>query len=60
MRIAERYLDHLAAANVAESLRETVGDICKRIRKDGKSYRAINPWNPEDFQTLNYLAYGEH
>lgn len=56
----ERYLDHLAAANVAESLRETVGDICKRIRKDGKSYRAINPWNPEDFQTLNYLAYGEH
>ena len=56
----ERYLDHLAAANVAESLRETVGDICKRARKDGKSYRAINPWNPEDFQTLQYLAYGEH
>lgn len=56
----ERYIDHLAAASVAESLRETVGDICKRTRKDGKSYRAINPWDPEDFQTLQYLARGEH
>lgn len=56
----ERYLDHLAAASVAESLKETVGDICKRIRKDGKSYRAINPWDTQDFQTLQYLARGEH
>lgn len=56
----ERYLDHLAAASVAESLKDIVGDICKRTRKDGKSYRAINPWNPEDFRTLQYLARGEH
>lgn len=56
----ERYLDHLAAANVAESLMETVDGICKRTRKDGKSYRAINPWDPEDFRTLQYLARGEH
>ncbi len=56
----ERYLDHLAAANVSESLRETVGDICERIRKDGKSYRALNPWDTEDFQTLQFLSRGEH
>ncbi len=56
----ERYLDHLAAAGVAETLKETVGDICKRTKKDGKSYRALNPWNPEDFRTLQYLARGEH
>ena len=55
----ERYLDH-AAAHVAESLLETVGDICRRIRKDGKNHRAIHPWNPEDFQTLQFLARGEN
>jgi hypothetical protein len=55
----ERYLDHMAAANVAQSLKETVGDICRRKKKAGKSYRAINPWDSEDFQTLQYLARGE-
>jgi DNA-binding MarR family transcriptional regulator len=56
----ERYLDHLASANIAETLQETAGDICKRIRKDGKNHRALNPWNAEDFQTLQFLARGEH
>jgi len=55
----ERYLDHLAAARVAESLKETVGDICRRKQKAGKSYRAINPWDTQDFRTLQFLARGE-
>jgi hypothetical protein len=55
----ERYLDHIAAASVAESLQETVGGICRRIQRDGKSYRAINPWDSEDFQTLQFLARGQ-
>jgi hypothetical protein len=56
----ERYLDHLASANIAETLQETAGDICKRIRKDGKSHRALNPWNKDDYRTLQFLAQGEH
>ena len=56
----ERYLDHLASANIAETLQETAGDICRRIRKDSKSHRALNPWNKEDNQTLQFLARGEH
>lgn len=56
----ERYLDHLASASIADTLHETAGDICRRIRKDGKSHRALNPWNREDFQTLEFLARGEH
>ena len=56
----ERYLNHLASANMAESLHETAGDICRRIRKDGKSHRALNPWNKDDYQTLQFLARGEH
>jgi hypothetical protein len=56
----ERYLDHLASANISATLKETAGDICKRIRKDGKSHRALNPWNKEDYQTLQFLALGEN
>lgn len=55
----ERYLDHVAAAHVSDSLIETVGTICKRIRKNGKNHRAIQPWGAEDFQTLQFLARGE-
>ena len=56
----ERYLDHVAAAHVADNLLETVGDICQRIRKDGQTHRAIHPWNSEDFKTLQFLARGEN
>ena len=49
----------MAAARVAESLKETVGDICRRKQKAGKAYRAINPWDAEDFRTLQFLARGE-
>lgn len=56
----QRYLDHLASANVAENLQERIGKICKRVRKNGNSHRAINPWNPLDFQTLQFLALGQH
>ena len=56
----ERDLDRVAAAHLADRLLETAGDICKRIRKDGPNHRAIHPWNPEDFQTLQFLARGEN
>lgn len=55
----ERYLDHLSSLNVSESLKETVADICRRKRKQGKSYRGLNPWNPEDFQSIEFLCKGE-
>ena len=56
----ERYLEQMAATNITDSLKETVGDICMRTRKDGKSFRAINPWNQEDFKMLQYLTRGEN
>ena len=55
----ERYLDHLAAADSSESLKETLDDLCRRREKDGRGFRAINPWNPEDFRSLEFLARGE-
>lgn len=56
----ERYLDHLATACVADNLKETVSDICARTQKNGKAYRALNPWNPQDFKALQFLARGEN
>jgi hypothetical protein len=55
----ERYLDHLAAASLAQSLRQTVGDICKRQHRKGKTYRALNPFNQQDFESLQFLSRGE-
>lgn len=56
----ERYLDHLAAANLSETLQQTAGEICSPIVKKGRRHRAFNPWKPEDFQILEFLARGEN
>ena len=55
----ERYLEHMAAAQADDSLIKIVEPICKRIRKKGKTHRAIHPWGAGDFQTLQFLARGE-
>jgi hypothetical protein len=56
----ERYADHLAATEVSETHRQVAGDICKRVKKKGRRHRALNPWNEEDYRTLQFLAKGEH
>ena len=56
----ERYLDHLAAADLSETLLQTAGDVCKPIVKKGRRHRALNPFKPEDFQILEFLARGEN
>lgn len=53
------YLDHLSSLNVADSLKETIADICCRKRKDGKLYRGLNPWDSEDFRSIEFLCRGE-
>ena len=55
-----RYADALASAQVAEKLKEVVAPACNRIRKNGKSYRGLNPWQEQDYQLLSFLAQGEH
>ena len=56
----ERYADALASAQVEEKLKEVLSPACNRIKKKGKSYRAINPWQEEDYRLLGFLAKGEH
>ena len=56
----DRYLDHLAAANLSETLQQTAGEICSPIVKKGRRHRALNPWKPEDFRILEFLSRGEN
>jgi hypothetical protein len=54
----ERYGEAMASVEVQEKLKEVVTPACNRIRKDGKSYRGLNPWQEQDYQLLRFLAQG--
>ena len=56
----ERYGDALASAHVAQTLKEVVWPACNRIKRDGKSYRGLNPWQEEDYRLVSFLSKGEH
>jgi hypothetical protein len=56
----ERYADALASAQVEEKLKEVVSPACNRIKKNGKTYRGLNPWQEEDYKLLTFLAKGEN
>jgi hypothetical protein len=56
----ERYADTLASAQVEEKLKEIVAPACNRIKRNGKSYRGLNPWQEQDYQLLSFLAKGEN
>jgi hypothetical protein len=56
----ERYADSLASAQVEEKLKEVVAPACNRIKKNGKTYRGLNPWHEQDYKLLTFLACGEN
>jgi hypothetical protein len=55
----ERYGAALAAAAVEEKLGEVAKGACRRVLKDGRSHRALNPWNELDYKLLTFLGRGE-
>ena len=56
----ERYSDALAAAQVNEKLKEVASSACNKVRKKGKKYRGLNPWQDEDYRLLMFLSKGEN
>jgi len=56
----ERYSDALAAGQIEEKLKEVVSPACNKVKKKGKTYRGLNPWQEEDYKLLMFLAKGEH
>jgi hypothetical protein len=55
----ERYLDALAAVSDDATLEELTSTICRPVRKHKKHFRALRPWEPNDFALLQAVARGE-
>lgn len=56
----ERYADAVVAGQVEEKLKEVASAACNKIKKNGKHYRGLNPWQDEDYKLLTFLSKGEH
>ncbi len=55
----ERYLDAISGCKDDITLFEQINGMCCRIRKKGRSVRALNPWSKNDYQILLFLAQGQ-
>jgi len=55
----ERYLLALASVQENKPLRELTASLCQPVRREGRRYRALNPWSPEDGTLLEALSQGQ-
>lgn len=55
----ERYLDALAAVCNDATLAELTENICRPVTRHQKCFRALRPWEPNDFRLLQAVARGE-
>lgn len=37
-----------------------VSPACNRIKKNGRTYRGLNPWRRQDYKLLTFLTSGEN
>lgn len=54
-----RYLEALASVRAGQSAGEVARPVCRPIRKDGRRYRALNPWSEADAALLAVISRGE-
>jgi DNA-binding HxlR family transcriptional regulator len=55
----KRYLQALASTAGSSPLAKLVAKVCSPITVEGKGYRALRPWSPEDGLLLETLADGK-
>jgi hypothetical protein len=55
----ERYLSALAVVDEKTPLSQEAQTICRRLRKGGQGYRALNPWSGQDARLLEIVHRGE-
>jgi hypothetical protein len=55
----QRYLAALASVTGSTPLKEEAKAVCRRIKKNGQSYRALNPLSVEDSRLLEAISKGE-
>lgn len=57
--VNDRYFAALAAAKVTVPAGQIAAPLCRRVTKQRRRYRALNPWAPTDAAVLEVLARGE-
>ena len=53
---SERHLEALASVNTDAPLRETAGELCRAVTRDGRPYRSLRPfdrWDQAVLQAIN-------
>jgi hypothetical protein len=58
-RANDRYVQALGAVSGKVPLFEWAEEVCKPITRDGRKYRALNPWSPADAKLLQAVSQGE-
>jgi hypothetical protein len=54
-----RYLAALATVRAGQSAGEVARPVCRPVQKDGRRYRALNPWSAEDAALLELINRGQ-
>jgi DNA-binding MarR family transcriptional regulator len=55
----ERYLAAIASVTGSTPLKEEAAAVCRRVKKEGRAYRALNPLSMEDGSLLQIISKGE-
>lgn len=55
----DRYLTALSATGGKVPLFQWVEEVCKPLRREGRTVRALNPWSPQDSALLQAINRGE-
>jgi hypothetical protein len=54
-----RYLAALASVRAGQSAGEVAKSVCRPVQKDGRRYRALNPWSEPDAALLEVISQGQ-
>jgi len=54
-----RYLDALGQVSAGTCLKEVAAAVCRPVVKQGRRYRALNPWSEKDGVLLELISRGE-
>ena len=54
-----RYLEALASVTGSTPLYQEAQSVCCPVFVEGKRYRALNPWSPQDGELLEAISRGE-
>lgn len=54
----DRYADALASLDTSTPIGTLAAKVCRTVRKNGRRYRALRPWSPQDRRLLESISDG--